>query len=156
MKKQNGITLIVLVVTVVLLLILIGLGVTYSRKSIDDMKFNQFSSELKVVESRLNVISKEIKMGSTAYGSIGTPITSDAVTNGHLSQGDYNKALEILNTPGMNIPPGEINNFILLTSDDLNTIGINKINQDMLVNYNIPKAVSFTGITINGTVYYSY
>ena len=53
MKKQSGITLITLVATVILLLILIGTATTFSRRAIDDMKINQFGSELQVIERQL-------------------------------------------------------------------------------------------------------
>ena len=150
LKKQKGITLVVLVLTVVLMLILIGTGVTYSRKSIDDMKLNQFSAELQVVQRKLGVIADEKKMGSNAYDNIGTKIAD-------LSSPDKDRANGILLDCG--ITQSEIDNgnsFVLLTPDDLNKIGISKVNQSVLVNYDTQEVISFTGITVNGTVYYVY
>ena len=129
------------------MLILISAGAVYSRNSIDGMKLTQFTSELQIIERKLGIIAEEKKLGSNAYDNIGIKVTE-------LPSADKIKALGILEMPELDIPPEEINNFILLSADDLNTIGVSKIKQDVLVNYNIQMVVSFTGITIGGEQYY--
>ncbi|MCL2859674.1 MAG: hypothetical protein FWF46_03735 [Oscillospiraceae bacterium] len=160
MKEQKGITLIILVVTIILLLILMSISIPFSRKVIDDTKLNQFSSELQVIQKKLGVIADEISMGSNAYDKIGLKIVDPASTDfqnlSSNNQTTVTEAWQILQDPNLNISSDEMDNFVLLTADDLNTIGISKINQSVLVNYSTQQVVSFTGITVGGVTYYTY
>lgn len=59
--KENGITLVVLVITIILLLILASVGVTVGTSTLDTAAFIQFKSELKIMQNKVNELNQENK-----------------------------------------------------------------------------------------------
>ena len=60
--KENGVTLIVLVITIILLLILTSIGVSVGTTTIDTAKFTQFKTELKVMQNKINELNQKNKI----------------------------------------------------------------------------------------------
>ena len=56
--KENGVTLIVLVITIVLLLILATVGTTVGTSTLNSAAFTQFKSELKVMQNKVNELNQ--------------------------------------------------------------------------------------------------
>lgn len=61
--KENGVTLIVLVLTIVLILILTSVGVIVGTSTLDTATFTQFKSELKVMQSKVNELNQNNENG---------------------------------------------------------------------------------------------
>lgn len=59
--KENGVTLMALVITIILLLILTSIGFTVGNSTIDSAKFTQFKSELKTMQTKVNELNQENK-----------------------------------------------------------------------------------------------
>ena len=59
--KENGITLVALVIMIVLLLILASIGYTVGDSTISSAKFTQFKNELKVMQTKVNELNQENK-----------------------------------------------------------------------------------------------
>ena len=64
-KQEKGITLVTLVVMIIILLILASIGVTSWNQSIEYAKFNEFTAELQVMQSKVNELNqnKETDIG---------------------------------------------------------------------------------------------
>lgn len=56
--KENGVTLIALVITIILLLILASIGITVGTSTLDSAAFTQFKSELKVMQNKVNELNQ--------------------------------------------------------------------------------------------------
>lgn len=61
--KENGVTLIVLVITIVLLLILATVGTTVGTSTLNSAAFTQFKSELKVMQNKVNELNQNNEKG---------------------------------------------------------------------------------------------
>lgn len=57
--KENGVTLIVLVMTIIILLILATIGVTVGTSTLDTAGFTQFRSELKIMQDKVNELNQD-------------------------------------------------------------------------------------------------
>ena len=64
-KQEKGITLVTLVVMIIILLILASIGVTSWNQAIEYAKFNEFTAELQVMQSKVNELNqnKETDIG---------------------------------------------------------------------------------------------
>lgn len=59
--KENGVTLIILVITIIILLILATIGVTIGTSTLDTAGFTQFRSELKIMQDKVNELNQDNK-----------------------------------------------------------------------------------------------
>ena len=57
-KETKGVTLIALVVTIVVLLILASIGINSGQDAINSAKFNEFKSELKIMQTKVNELNQ--------------------------------------------------------------------------------------------------
>ena len=57
-KQEKGITLVTLVVMIIILLILASIGVTSWNQAIEYAKFNEFTAELQVMQSKVNELNQ--------------------------------------------------------------------------------------------------
>ena len=60
--KENGVTLIALVITIILILILASLGTTIGTETINSTAFTQFKAELKIMQDKVNELNQENKI----------------------------------------------------------------------------------------------
>ncbi len=140
MKKENGITLIALVITIVVLLILTGITYTAGGGLYEYSKVKVFLSELKVVQSQVNIVSEKIKLGNTEYLTYGRKLTTE-------EQKKY------INGPLQNVGDS-LSNYQYFTSIELEKINARKVKQDILINFETRDVVSVNGIEINNAIYY--
>ena len=68
--KENGITLVTLVITIIVLLMLTSIGTTAGISTINMAKFNQFKNELQMLQTKVNGLNQENKT------DIGTELTT--------------------------------------------------------------------------------
>lgn len=140
MKNQKGITLISLVVTIVIMAIITGV-VSYSGlQSINDTKRMTFISELEMIQAKINVIYEKIKSNENDakyYNNLGIDCSMMEDEKITTALGETSKE-----------------GFRYFSTSDLRAIGLDNINQQVLVNYNTREVVSITGIEIEGVMYY--
>ena len=57
--KENGVTLIALVITIILILILASIGTTIGNSTINSTAYTQFKAELKIMQDKVNELNQE-------------------------------------------------------------------------------------------------
>lgn len=140
MNNQKGITLITLVITIIILIIITGV-VTYSGlESINISQKTAFISELEMIQAKVNVIYEERKASLEKieyYNTIGQDISN-------------------LDLDGLTESLGETSKegFRLFKPTDLDKLGLDNINQEILINYDTREVVSLNGFEIEGIRYY--
>ena len=67
MKKEKGITILVLIITVVVMIILISATVYYGASSTETIRLENFSYELQQIQSQVDVDYEKIKAGDIKY-----------------------------------------------------------------------------------------
>lgn len=141
MNNQKGITLITLVITIIILIIITGV-VTYSGlESINISQKTAFISELEMIQAKVNVIYEERKASLEKieyYNTIGQDISN-------------------LDLDGLTESLGETSKegFRLFKQTDLDKLGLDNINQEILINYDTREVVSLNGFEIEGIRYYN-
>lgn len=140
MKNQKGITLITLAITIMVMSLIAGV-VTYSgMESVNNAKKTAFISELEMVQAKVNTIYEKRKTSTNEtnyYNQLGIDAT--------LLEDD-----EITTALGGTPKDG----FRYFYASDLKAIGLDNINQQVLINYDTREVVSVTGIKIDGVMYY--
>lgn len=140
MKNQKGITLITLVITIIILIIITGV-VTYSGlESVSISQKTAFISELEMIQAKVNVIYEERKASLEKieyYNSIGQDISNLDLDRLTESLGETSKE-----------------GFKLFKPTDLEELGLDNINQEILINYDTREVVSLNGFEIDGIRYY--
>lgn len=139
MKKQEGITLISLVITIIVLSILVSVA-TYSGVSvIKSSKMTAFTTELKIMQSKINTLYQENPEGE--YG--------EAITGNILEQ-----AVNIFTKTESGII--SLEGYRYWSRDYIkNQLHIEGIEQDFFVNVSKRSVVSFEGLEYEGKKYYT-
>jgi len=146
MRESKGITLTILIITIIVLAIIISVGVTSSIGLIDGTKQNRFISELKIVQSKVDIANKEISLGSIAYNDMGKELNN--LTPEKISQ--INIALI-----SEKITEDEKTDFRYFDKIELEKIGITDLNKDVLINFKTKKVISVVGFKLGNNIYYS-
>ena len=115
MRNDNGITLIALIIVVTILAILLAVLITTSTGLIGYTHENRFISELKIIREKVNIVNKEISIGSTSYDNVGQSISSLSVE----MQSNIQKVFTM-----SGISASEQSGYKYFNKDDLNKIGI--------------------------------
>lgn len=140
MKKENGITLISLVITVLVMLILAGIATTAGLDSIQNTKKTSMITQLEMIQEKVDTIYEKNKLNkenSTYYNSLGQDISK--VSESKLTQllGDT--------------PKDEYRYFKV---EDLEQLDLDNITQEVIINFNTRDVVSLTGISVDQNIYY--
>jgi len=149
-RNKSGITMVFLVITLVILVILATSVVTIMKQNINDTKIYSFITELEIIERKMNVINKEIALGSTAYESIGTKYEDiETVYDEEVRE----KIEGILSQNGIT----DYSNYRYLCAKDgdLLKLGLKNIEQDVIISYDNSIVYSYDGLLLDGKVYYS-
>ncbi len=75
MKKENGVTLLILAISVVIMIILTGAAINYGYNSLQATRLRNFTYEIEQVQGKVDTIYEKIKMGDNSYISLGANIT---------------------------------------------------------------------------------
>lgn len=140
LKKENGITLISLVITVLVMLILAGIATTAGLDSIRNTKKTSMITQLEMIQEKVNTIYEKNKLNkenSTYYNSLGQDI----------SKVNESKLTQLLG----DIPKDGYRYFKV---EDLEQLDLDNITQEVIINFNTRDVVSLTGISVNENTYY--
>ncbi len=144
MKQEKGITLVALVITVLVMSILAGTAISSGRSIIDSNKVMAFIQELKVVQSEVNVIVEKQKQGDTSYDAIGIEV----------SRLDTETMTKLVKGPLQGKTAEEIIDFKYYRVSDLQQMGIENVNQSVLINLKTREVISVNGIEDAGKMCY--
>lgn len=144
-KQENGVTLVILVVMIIILLILASIGVTSWNQAIEYAKFNEFTAELQVMQSKVNELNQNKKT------DIGKEITEN--------QKNILETEEIKNIIFKNKTDEEItkikDGFRYCSKEFINqNLELDSINRDYLINVEKRYVVSYEGLKYKGKIYY--
>lgn len=140
MKKENGITLVTLVIGIIILLILASIATTAGLDSIRTAKKTSMITELEMIQEKVNTIYEKRKLNQndvTYYNSLGQDIS---VVNSNI-------ITQILGQ----IPKEGYRYF---SAENLKQLDLDNISQDVIINFDTRDVLSMTGITVNDTIYY--
>lgn len=146
--KENGVTLIALVITIILLLILASIGVTIGTSTIDSAAFTQFKSELKIMQSTVNELnqSNKINIGllpdltDNQKNILNIPAISDIIF--------FNGATEEEKTKIQN-------GFKYFNTDIISTeLNLDSVKRSYLINVEYRYVIFPDGFEYKGTKYY--
>ena len=140
-KQNKGITLIVLVITIIILMILTSVTVTVGYGTYKDMLLTAYVAKMNMVQSRVNVISQKIANGDTSYNDIGTVIND-------LPSAKRDKVNTILNGASSE-------GFKHYTQSDLELLGAEGIDEDVIINLETREIYSMLGIKYDDVMYYN-
>lgn len=140
MKKENGITLVTLVIGIIILLILAGIATTAGLDSIRTAKKTSMITELEMIQEKVNTIYEKRKLNQndvTYYNSLGQDIS---VVNSNI-------ITQILGQ----IPKEGYRYF---STENLKQLDLDNISQDVIINFDTRDVASIIGIVIDGETYY--
>ncbi len=143
--KENGITLVTLVITIIVLLMLTSIGTTEGISTINMAKFNQFKNELQMLQTKVNDLNQENKT------DIGIELTT--------TQQNVLNIEEVYNIIYKNRTDEEKtdvrDSFKYLTSNDIKEeLGLEGIKRDYLISIKYRYVVSCQGIEYKEQTYY--
>lgn len=140
MNKENGITLISLVITIIILIIIAGVMTTTGFDSIRTAKQTSQITELEMIQEKVNTIYEKGKLNPndvTYYNSLGKDISV-------VEQSKINQIL------GETLKEG----YRYFSAENLKQIDLDNMTQDVLINFETRDVVSITGIQIGENIYY--
>lgn len=146
MKTNKGVTLIALIITVIILSILASIIVVTSTQSIDYTKENKFIAEIKVIREKVNIINKEISLGSYAYDDIGKDISTLSTELKTTIQHVFNKC---------GVQEAYQSNYKYFDFIELEKIGVYNFSNNVLIDFNSMDIISIEGVTKNGITYHT-
>ena len=145
-KQENGVTLVILVVMIIILLILASIGVTSWNQAIEYAKFNEFTAELQVMQSKVNELNQNKET------DIGEKITEN-------QKNTLDDIEEIKNIIFKNKTDEEItkikDGFRYCNKEWIKqNLELDSINRDYLINVEKRYVISYTGFEYKNKTYY--
>lgn len=140
MKKENGITLVTLVISIIILLILAGIATTAGLDSIRTAKKTSMITELEMIQEKVNTIYEKRKLNQndvTYYNSLGQDISA-------VDQSKISRVLGEISKEG----------YRYFSAENLKQLDLDNISQDVIINFDTRDVLSMIGIMVNDTIYY--
>lgn len=143
-KSKNGVTLIALATIVIVLSILAGTAVYSGVETLREQKLVRFATELDIIQSKVNLIHESLINKDGSYNDefylIGIDISS-------LDQSKIDKINQILG--GNKYTDYRFFNKSKIKSD----LGLDGIDQEIVINFKTRDVVSITGIRKGNNIY---
>lgn len=154
----KGITLTTLVITIIVLLILAGVATYTGIEAIDNTKRTRFIAELKIMQSYVNQWYEDCKPNNTETfeGNIASKFTNAGAKNVTNLDSDIKSTAES-SLNNANIPSGNNNysNYYLLEASQKAALGVEGVEQAVLVSVKDRKVVSYLGLKYKNQMYYT-
>lgn len=152
MRKNQGITLISLVITIVILLLLSSITITIGTDAYDMVKVQNFISKMKVIQGKVDDIAEEIddvsSYGFTKLSEVGDTKFSDMVQHPENYNIDTNHSWN-------NELDGSIENYYYFTETDLeNQLGLKDQDMTVIINFKTRNIIAKKGVNQNKKWYY--
>ena len=137
-KKENGVTLVSLIITIIVMIIIASIPLNMSYKSIDESKDEKLNSELLIVgQAVINEYEKAVLLGYTINSAIPSNYVGTKIAIEELPEGI---SWEINEEPIQ-----FYKSYYEILPEELKQIGIEKATDTYIVNY-------YTGEVYNETV----
>ena len=148
-RKNNGITLVAVLLTVIVLIILTGITIgatkNNNKKTQDATKIVQ----LKMIEHA--IIERKTKAQLTNENLPGTAFASQSDLDTEIDR------LETISESEINLQDEDYTNYKTLSKSDLENLGIEKEEDTYMVNYKTGEVINITTIvTSKGELLYTY
>ena len=152
-KDDKAITLITLIVTIIVLLILAGVATFSGIEAINNTKYTKFKAELKIMQTHVNKWYEQLqpKGEETFEQNIASKFNNVNATNANGNTEDVTKAKNTLNIVGIS----NYSDYYLLKDTQKQQLGIEGVEQDILVSVKDRKVVSYEGFTYKNNTYYT-
>ena len=145
MKKinQKGITIVSLVITIIVLAILASITVYTGGNILKKTNLQNINTNMMLIQAKTKTIAEQAKFNKDTTSYKGQKI-SELQGNSKISALVASGTIE------------DQEKYYLLSQDDLNRMGLEKINieEGYIVNYDTDEVIYVKGFEANGTVYY--
>ena len=162
MFKQNGITLVALVITIIVMLILAGVATYSGIEAIENTKYTKFMAELKIMQTYVNDWYEDLKPDETLDAEtfetefrknitakfVNEKIGLDAPNAEEDESGKATQTLEAIEETNHQ-------DFYVLGETEKEKLGIEGVSQIVMVNVRQRKVVSYYGLKFKGNMYYT-
>lgn len=142
-KKERGITLTMLVITIVILAIIVSITVYVGSNMIEKTNLQNLNTNMLLIQAKVKTIGEDSKFNK-----------NEATLKGQkVSQVTQNQKIEeLVNSQIIDTP----DTYYLLSQEDLNTMGLEKIQieEGYVVNYETAEIIYVKGFEANKTTYY--
>lgn len=105
-KEKKGVTLVALVITIIVLLIILGIAINIGINSVKSSKLNEFTTELQIMESQVNLLSQK---GEEEYYK--------GISINNLDSSTKEKAVNVLKSVG--IPEENYSQYSYYSASDI-------------------------------------
>ena len=156
MKKENGITLISLAVMITLLTILSSVTLKIGTDAYISMKQKSFISRLKVIQSKVDVLSEDSNLDTSSFTSLSSlgagnsdyQLFTDIIQNPE----DYNINTNVSWNSTLD---SDVNNYYYFTPETLKSkLGLNDQSYTVIINFKTRNIITNTIISKDGEDYY--
>lgn len=143
LKKENGITIVTLVVTVIVLAIVVSITVYEGGDIIKKANLQTINTNMMLIQAKVKTIEEQAKFNKDTSNYKGT-IVSNVTGNKDI---DNLKSLEVID---------DVSKYYLLSESDLISMGLEKVNYDSgyVVNYETEEIIYVKGFRNDGNIYY--
>ena len=157
LKRQNGITMISLVVTIIVLVILSSMVTHTGISSIKNTRFERFKNELEIVQKNVDVWYEQTVEKSTDEIMLGSPITADRKTE---FDSLITKVAQIVNNSGDQnssktvTVKTDINRYRYFGENEFTDLQIDGIENEYLIDIKSQVAIFIGGYEFEDIKYY--
>lgn len=92
LKKENGITLVALIITIIIMMILVGVGFKYTTTSIDKAKFEDIKTDMISIKTKVKIIAEKYNF-KDIDSLVGSTITDEEAQRIGQQNGDQLRKL---------------------------------------------------------------
>ena len=143
-KKENGITLMSLVITIVILLILASIATYSGIEVIKSSKLTKFTTEMKIMQTQVNELYQKMQDGDTTIKELGKIISEI---------GNQTQVNNVFNAVG--ITTDEREQYKYFDKDTIEKLNIEGVSGTFFVNIYKRSVISYEGFQYEGKYYYT-
>ena len=141
-KKENGITLMSLVITIVILLILASIATYSGIEVIKSSKLTKFTTEMKIMQTQVNELYQKMQDGDTTIEELGKDISDQTQVNKIFDE----VGIETIDERGK---------YRYFDKDTIEKLNIEGVSGTFLVNIYKRSVISYEGFQYEGKYYYT-
>ena len=143
-KKENGITLMSLVITIVILLILASIATYSGIEVIKSSKLTKFTTEMKIMQTQVNELYQKMQDGDTTIKELGKIISEI---------GNQTQVDDVFEEVG--ITEDERGKYRYFDKNTIEKLNIEGVSGTFLVNIYKRSVISYEGFQYEGKYYYT-
>ena len=143
-KKENGITLMSLVITIVILLILASIATYSGIEVIKSSKLTKFTTEMKIMQTQVNELYQKMQDGDTTIKELGKIISEI---------GNHTQVNNVFNAVG--ITTDEREQYKYFDKDTIKKLNIEGVSGTFFVNIDKRSVISYEGFQYEDKYYYT-